>query len=74
MTTLAEIETAVERLSPEEQRALLDHLQNVVRGHKGDTSAARAEWLRQLREFRNSSGAGGEGLSSEAILEDLRED
>ena len=74
MSTLAEIESAVDRLPPEEQEELLQHLTATVRRRRGAAGpAVTEEWMKRLDALRASIGTGSRTLTSEQILEDARE-
>ena len=69
MSTLPEIEAAIERLLPEEQR----QLHNWLRSRQPPPhSRPRAEWLGKLARLRASVATGKNGSPSEAILSELR--
>ena len=73
--SVSEIETAFRQLSIAEQEELLLHLEHTLRRRR-DTGVpeSREEWMRRLHELRASIGSGTSKLSSEQILEELRED
>jgi hypothetical protein len=75
MSTLAEIESAVDRLPPEQQEALLHHLAATVRRRRGAAGPAAAEqWMQRLDALRASIGSGTQAIASEEILEAAREE
>jgi hypothetical protein len=74
MSTLTEIETAVDRLPPAEQEELLHHLAATVRRRRGAAGPAVAEqWMKRLDALRASIGSGNQTLTTEQILADARE-
>lgn len=75
MSTLAEIESAVRRLSLAEQEQLLRHLGKQVRRQRTPTSPVeRAQWMSRLDQLRASIGSGTHTLSTEQILAESREE
>ncbi len=73
MSTLSEIERAVDQLPLAEQEQLLRSLTSRVRPRPSVADPVKREqWVKQLRELRASIGTGGQESSSEQILEDLR--
>ena len=75
MSTLAEIESAAYRLPLAEQEELLRQLARRLRAQRAAAGAvSREQWLSQLRELRASIGTGKQTVSSEQILEELREE
>ncbi len=73
MDTLAEVEAAVDPLSPLEQDALMRHLAVKVWGQQdpyGD--GRRADWMRRLEALRASIGAPMPSLTAEQIIGELR--
>ena len=75
MSTLIEIEAVVGRLPLAEQKELLRRLETTLRRpQSAGTSIPREDWMRRLSSLRASIGSGMTKLSSEQILEDLRED
>jgi hypothetical protein len=75
MNSLAEIETAVHRLALSDQEALLHHLATLV-GNRRSMSCveSRQEWVKRLGALRDQISTGRQTLSSEEILDDLREE
>ena len=73
--SLAEIETAVERLSVAEQQELLRHLEDMLRHkrHEG-VPESRDDWMRRLHSLRSSISSGKLTLSAEQIMAELRDD
>jgi len=75
MSTITEIEAAVDRLSPGEQAELLRQLANRLRSHQRATGPASRElWLGRLRALRAAIGTGGPTLSSAQVLDELRQE
>ncbi|HZL35355.1 MAG TPA: hypothetical protein VFC78_08595 [Tepidisphaeraceae bacterium] len=75
METLAEIESAVDRLPLEQQQALLHHLGASVRRQCGGLpSSVREQWMNRLDELRRSIGSGKQALTTEQILAESREE
>ena len=73
MTTLADIESAVEHLSLPEQQILLRKLDAAVRRQSGVTEpSARQAWMERLDHLRASLGSNSPKLDSASIFEDLR--
>lgn len=75
MSTLTEIESAVEQLSRDDQEKLLRHLESRLRpGEPSLSPAAAKEWMERLAELRASISTGTNTAPSEQILEELREE
>jgi hypothetical protein len=76
MSTLTEIESAVEQLSREDQEKLLRHLESRLRPRAEPrlSAAAAKEWMDRLAELRDSIATGTNTAPSEQILEQLREE
>ena len=75
MSTLTEIESAVEQLSREDQEKLLRHLESRLRpGEPTLPAAAAKEWMDRLAALRASIATGTNTAPSEQILEELREE
>ena len=80
MSTLAEIEQAVETLPRPEQETLWQHLSRRLFPPAGDTSpdAADAEqrqcWLEELRQVRARNATGKTGAPLQQVMDDLREE
>jgi hypothetical protein len=73
MTTLAEIESAINLLAPAEQEALLLHLEARVRRHQSNSGAAeREQWMDRLDALRASIGSGIHG--SEQMISESRDE
>ena len=74
MSTLAEIETAVDGLPLEEQEALLRRLALSVQRRRGTwTPGAAEQWMSRLDALRASIGSGTQTLTSEQIIAEGRE-
>jgi hypothetical protein len=75
MSTLTEIETAVERLPLHEQEALLRRLAaKVARKHSTPTPDLREQWMGRLDVLRTSITTGKYSSPTEKILSELREE
>jgi hypothetical protein len=74
MSSLAEIESAVDRLSFEEQEALLRHLAMKVRRQNCGTKPAAEEWMDRLDTLRASIDSGRRTLTTDQILAESREE
>lgn len=75
MSTLAEIESAASRLPLAEQEELLRQLAKRLRAQRAAAGAAsRESWMARLEALRDSIGTGKQAVSSEQILEELREE
>ena len=71
MSTLSEIEAAVDALSPSDQESLLEHLARKLgtRQPVSDVSRAKRErWLRKLDQLRARGSTGKTGVSLQEIL------
>ena len=75
MSTLAEIEAAAYRLPLAEQEELLRQLAKRLRVQRAAAGpVSREQWMARLKALRDSIGTGKQTLSSEQILEELREE
>jgi hypothetical protein len=75
MSTLTEIESAVERLSRDDQEKLLRHLESRLhRSQAVRTASASQEWADRLDALGASISTGVNGPSTEQILDELREE
>ena len=75
MSTLSEIEAAVDGLSPSDQESLLEHLARKLgtRQPVADESRAKRErWLRKLDQLRSRGFTGKTGVPLQEILDDIR--
>ena len=78
MSTLAEIESAVDALPRPEQETLLQHLARRLAGARpcADTDAADAQrrrrWLEELRQLREQNATGRTGAPLQQVMDDLR--
>ena len=72
MSTVAEIESAIEQLPPEEQRQLETWLHLRVGGGTAAPAHPRATWLKKLARLRATISTGKITASTEAHLDDLR--
>jgi hypothetical protein len=74
MSRLTEIETVVDRLSLAEQEELLRHLEARLRRRGTATPAEREEWMRRLDALRDSIAPGPGTVTSDQILDELRDE
>lgn len=80
MSTLTEIESAVEMLPRPEQETLLRHLAHKLstptgRMNAGDTERdRRQQWLDDLRQLRASNATGPTGAPLQQVMDELRAD
>jgi len=75
MSTLSEIEAAVDRLPHPEQEILLDHLTRKLRARPPVTGGSRNQrerWLEKLARLRNRGFTGKTGVPLQEILDDIR--
>jgi hypothetical protein len=75
MSTLSEIEAAVDQLSHPEQEILLEHLARKLGARPPVTDGSRAQperWLRKLDRLRNHGSTGKTGVPLQEILDDIR--
>ena len=73
MSTLAEIEAAVDRLPQPEQEILLEHLARKLGARPPVTEGAQRErWLQKLDRLRNRGSTGKTGVPLQEILDDIR--
>ena len=75
MSTLSEIEAAVDALSASDQESLLEHLARKLGARQPltDESRARRErWLRKLDQLRDRGSTGKTGEPLQEILDDIR--
>jgi hypothetical protein len=73
MSTLAEIEAAVDRLPQPEQEILLEHLTRKLGARPPVTEGAQRErWLQKLDRLRNRGSTGKTGVPLQEILDDIR--
>ena len=75
MSTLSEIEAAVDKLSHPEQEILLEHLARKLSGSPTTTEGSRAQrerWLQKLDRLRNRGATGKTGVPLQEILDDIR--
>ena len=81
MSTLTEIEQAVDALPPQEQATLLQHLLNrklagvapVVLRYDAEL-ARRQDWLAKLRQLRERNATGRTGAPLQQVMDELRGD
>ena len=74
MSTLSEIQAAVDKLPHPEQEILLEHLARKLGARPTITEGSRAQrerWLQKLDRLRNR-GATGPGMPLQEILDDIR--
>ena len=80
MSTLAEIEQAVETLPRPEQETLWQHLSRRLfppaDGASQDAPDAeqRRRWLEELRQVRDRNATGTTGAPLQQVMDDLREE
>ena len=75
MSTLTEIETAVDNLPPEQQQELLRHLAATVRRRRSAADpAAVKQWMERLDTLRATISTGRQTLTTEQTLTDAREE
>ena len=80
MSTLTEIESAVETLPRPEQETLLRHLTHRLlapaeRSGAGDTARdERRRWLAELRLLREGNATGRMGAPLQQVMDELRAD
>lgn len=75
MSTLAEIEAAVNPLPQPEQRTLLEHLARKLGARPPATDGSRARrerWLQKLDRLRARGATGKTGAPLQEILNDIR--
>jgi hypothetical protein len=75
MSTLSEIEAAVDQLPHPEQEILLEHLARKLGARPPITEGARAQrerWLQKLDRLRNRGSTGKTGVPLQEILDDIR--
>ena len=74
VSTLSEIEAAVDQLPHPEQEILLEHLVRKLRARRVSegSRAQRERWLEKLDRLRNRSFTGKTGVSLQEILDDIR--
>jgi hypothetical protein len=74
MSTLTEIESAVDRLPLEEQEALLHHLTNKVARRRNLGGDALQQWMGRLDALRTSIGTGRNTTTTDQLLQESREE
>ena len=75
MSTLSEIEAAVDQLSHREQETLLEHLARKLGARPlvtGSSRAQRERWLQKLDRLRTRGFTGKTGAPLQEILDDIR--
>jgi len=75
MSTLSEIEAAVDQLSQLEQETLLEHLARKLGARPQITDRSRAQrerWLQKLDRLRTRGSTGKTGAPLQEILDDIR--
>lgn len=75
MSTLSEIEAAVDKLPRPEQEILLEHLTRKLAARPPITEGSRAQrerWLRKLDRLRNRGSTGKTGVPLQEIFDDIR--
>lgn len=76
MSTLVEIEEAVETLPRVEQETLWQHLSHRLFNPSGkaDDAARRKVWLEKLRQIRERNETGRSGAPLQQVMDELREE
>jgi hypothetical protein len=75
VSTLSEIEAAVDQLSRPEQETLLEHLARKLGARPPVTDGSRAQrerWLQKLDRLRTRGSTGKTGVPLQEILDDIR--
>ena len=75
MSTLSEIQAAVDKLPHPEQEILLEHLVRKLGVRPTITEGSRAQrerWLQKLDRLRNRGTTGKTGVLLQKILDDIR--
>ena len=75
MSTLSEIEAAVDKLPHPEQEILLENLARKLSARPTITEGSRAQrerWLQKLDRLRNRGTTGKTGVPLQEILDDIR--
>jgi hypothetical protein len=74
VSTLSEIEAAVDQLPHPEQEILLEHLARKLGARRVSegSRAQRERWLEKLDRLRNRGFTGKTGVSLQEILDDIR--
>ena len=75
MSTLSEIEAAVDKLPHSEQQILLEHLSRKLGARSTITEESRAQrerWIQKLDRLRNRGATGKPGVPLQEILDDIR--
>jgi hypothetical protein len=77
MSTLSEIQAAVDNLSHPEQEILLEHLVRKLGVRPTITEGSRAQrerWLQKLDRLRNRGATGKTGVPLQEIFDDIRDE
>jgi hypothetical protein len=75
MSTLSEIEAAVDKLPHPEQQILLEHLSRKLGAHSTiaeEPRAQRERWIQKLDRLRNRGATGKPAVPLQEILDDIR--
>ena len=75
MSTLSEIQAAVDKLPHPEQEILLEHLVRKLGVRPMSTAGSRAQrerWLQKLDRLRNRGATGKTGVPLQEIFDDIR--
>jgi hypothetical protein len=75
MSTLSEMEAAVDALSTSDQESLLEHLARKLGTRQLVTDQSRAKrerWLRKLDQLQARGSTGKTGVPLQEILDDVR--
>ena len=77
MSTLSEIQAAVDKLPHPEQKILLEHLvrkPGVCPTITEGSRAQRERWIQKLDRLRNRGATGKPGVPLQEILDDIRDE
>jgi hypothetical protein len=75
MSTLSEIEAAVDKLPHPEQQILLEHLSRKLGTRSTimeESRAQRERWIQKLDRLRNGGATGKTGVPLQEIFDDIR--
>lgn len=76
MSTLSEIEAAVDRLPLAQQEQLLRYLDRKVHNRQPLEGGSREQWMNRLDQLRKTMGTNGSRSTrpTQQVLDELRED
>ena len=80
MSTLAEIESAVDGLPRPEQVTLLEYLRRRLAGAAPGSAASAVDaqrrqlWLAELRQLRERNATGGTGAPLQQVMDEIRDE